>query len=182
MATDTARLPAVEIAPDDGQIARRLEELQQHIDAWLQAVRAVQDELLAGPQPEPSGEPCPSAGDESSAVAPRSLPPAQDDHEPVPLVTGPLLRKRLADAEGDDGQAQQCKGFVPAANPFEVAPESDEDEALLATLDEKTAMTIRVRRRLLNNSKSVRELLEEMRANPSPEPTRTRRWWRFEKP
>ena len=58
----------------------------------------------------------------------------------------------------------------------------EEDEALLAELDEETARQIRVKRRLCNNERSVRELLDELQGEHEPGETRSQqqrnRWWR----
>ncbi len=50
---------------------------------------------------------------------------------------------------------EEPKGAEPEKSPV------DEDEALLASLDPKLAKSIRIKRRLSNGRKSVRELLEE---------------------
>jgi len=60
---------------------------------------------------------------------------------------------------------------------------SEEDEALLAELDEETARLIRVKRRLCNNERSVRELLDELQGEresgePRSQQQQRNRWWR----
>lgn len=79
-------------------------------------------------------------------------------------------------------------GNVPANGPehraetaSDVRPSPEDDEALLAQLDEETASAIRVKRRLSNNQRSVQELLEEIRAEQKPTDGKTQprtQWWR----
>jgi hypothetical protein len=67
-----------------------------------------------------------------------------------------------------------------AAGPSE-SELGEDDEALLAELDEETASAVRVKRRLSNNQRSVRELLEEIRAERKAGDDRARprtQWWR----
>lgn len=57
----------------------------------------------------------------------------------------------------------------------------EEEDALLASLDTETATLIRVKRRLSSTPRSVRELLDEVRAEQSRaegEKKETSRWWR----
>jgi hypothetical protein len=65
-------------------------------------------------------------------------------------------------------------------SPKESSGLTEEDEALLAELDEKTAMLIQVKRRLSNNTRGVRELLEELKAERKRGEGRTKhsQWWR----
>ncbi len=75
---------------------------------------------------------------------------------------------------------------APAAGPESEQPgdesaSAEDDEALLASLDEETASAIRVKRRLSNDKRSVRELLEELQAErPKSKGTTQQRgqWWR----
>lgn len=63
-------------------------------------------------------------------------------------------------------------GGAPATSP--------EDDALLATLDERTAALVRVRRRLSMNTKSFRECLADIqqeRAAPKSEGSKKPSWW-----
>ena len=66
---------------------------------------------------------------------------------------GLFVRKKATNDDAADDAAQD--------EPIDKSKGDDPDEALLATLDEKTAQAIRIKRRLLN--KSVRELLDEMK-------------------
>lgn len=110
-------------------------------------------------------------GKAPTTTAPQSLTPP--DIPAPPKITREML-------EGDDkakDKTSKGKGFAarfkrkgkgkpePQVVDEPVAktqgpPSDDPDEALLATLDEKTAQALRIKRRLLN--KSVRELLDEM--------------------
>ncbi len=74
---------------------------------------------------------------------------------------------------------------TPEALPTSAAPAVDaaaEDELLLSQLDPETANALRVKRRLTGNRKSIRQLLEEMRAGSRPgglpPANKGKRWWR----
>lgn len=73
--------------------------------------------------------------------------------------------------------AAACTEEAPAAVPSQV----EDDEALLASLDEGTAKAIRVMRRLSDTRKSVRQLLAEYETSKShqakDQPTK-RSWWK----
>lgn len=73
-------------------------------------------------------------------------------------LTGRRKRKNAAD---EDANAAANEAFIAKSKAGEKSKSDDPEEALLATLDEKTAQAIRIKRRLLN--KSVRELLDEMK-------------------
>jgi len=111
----------------------------------------------------------------ADAEAPNKQPaptkPKSDTNAP------PKYTREMAQSDTDDSNKKRGKSlgglFVrkkATDNDTETAPKTetsvkskadDPDEALLATLDEKTAQAIRIKRRLLN--KSVRELLDEMK-------------------
>jgi hypothetical protein len=60
-------------------------------------------------------------------------------------------------------------------------PAPEDDEALLAGLDEETAKLIRVKQRLSGGTQSVRELLEQVQTEHDPKldkPQQRSRWWR----
>jgi len=114
------------------------------------------------PKPE---DPNPQPAPESTGQAdPAPMPPritremlAQSD--PAKKTKGRGLAAKIRRAVG--GEQPQDPGETAAA-PVARPVHDDPDEALLATLDEKTAHAIRIKRRLCNNKKSVRELLDEM--------------------
>jgi hypothetical protein len=181
MQTDTAQT-MFDLKPDDGSIARHLEELEERLNAWLRAMSEAQAELAAESQRSAAADVPPSA---DAAPQPDPLPAPEPPVETGPQPVSPLLAPPSSDTPphappepvSETKPDETATHFVPAAEPFETQ-ESDEDEALLASLDEKTAMAIRVRRRLGTN-KSVHELLDEIRENPPGEPDKPRRWWRL---
>lgn len=79
--------------------------------------------------------------------------------------------------------AGSALGHESQAAAAETLPAGDEEEALLATLDERTAALVRIRRRLSMNRKSIRECLaeiqhEERSAGAKPEtPVKKPGWW-----
>ena len=74
------------------------------------------------------------------------------------------LKSLLGKGKESEKAEEELSPPVKAEEPKEAEPEEspvDEDEALLASLDPKLAKSIRIKRRLSNGRKSVRELLEE---------------------
>jgi hypothetical protein len=88
--------------------------------------------------------------------------------QPAPITTGLLVKDRA------DAPPPPAFELEPRAS---AAANESEEEALLATLDTETANWIRVKRRLGGNRRSVRELLDEFRAQrgAQPDKKRTRR-------
>jgi len=76
------------------------------------------------------------------------------------LRLGHLGGKKQAESKGKKG----IRVFEEEETPVPIethTAEDDEDERLLSTLDPQIARKIRIKRRLCNNTKSVRELLAE---------------------
>jgi hypothetical protein len=71
---------------------------------------------------------------------------------------------------------------IPSAPADAPKPAVDEDEALLATLDEETANAIRVMRRMSMGKKTVRELLEKYQKSHASQQAASKpkkqSWWR----
>ncbi len=71
---------------------------------------------------------------------------------------------------------------VPATSAAPAVDAAAEDELLLSQLDPETANALRVKRRLTGNRKSIRQLLDEMRAGSGPgglpPANKGKRWWR----
>jgi hypothetical protein len=81
------------------------------------------------------------------------------------------------------GSGESAREPVDADGTQELPAEPLSDEALLRTLDPETAHAIRVKRRLTQGARSVRELLDEYRAaqaQPQAQSSRPDRrgWWR----
>ncbi|GMU21768.1 MAG: hypothetical protein AMXMBFR13_18570 [Phycisphaerae bacterium] len=115
---------------------------------------------------EQNGEPAnPEPGTDLMVSAPG---PAVLDTTPVAQEPEPAVVAAIEDVTAE-----------ASANAAET-PVEDDDEALLASLDEETAKAIRVMRRLTFEKKKVRELLEEYRqtqAKPTPGEGRKKSWW-----
>lgn len=172
---------------DDGVIERNLAELDARLSTWLAAMREGQAALLsrvgdiaAAPETDPAPEHGPAAADDQ-------------EQSVVPQRGSRLFRRRKGDTcnsgaggpeaghqSGKTGPAPLSPETVPASSEV-AAPQADEDEVLLSSLDPETANAIRVKRRLTSNKKTVRELLDETRAGQTggkEADPRRRRWWR----
>ena len=81
------------------------------------------------------------------------------------------------------GPGESAGGAVDAGGTQELPAEPLSDEKLLQTLDPETANAIRVKRRLTQGTRSVREMLDDYRAaqaQPQAQSSRPERrgWWR----
>lgn len=165
-------------ALDEGQgdIAAALADLDTKLAAWLEAMCESQSAV----SDQTPRESCSISRSETPAgeQAPDGC-AQQDDAMPqggAELFDGPLPTE-VAEAEAEP---------VQSATPVEKAAEPvEDDQALLASLDEDTANAIRVKRRLSNNQRGVREMLEEIRLERAQRgKTRAnamnlrRTWWR----
>ena len=187
--------PAVQVPQDDGAIQRAFEQLDAQMSTWLAAMERAHGALQAEPAREagPADRAVASAPAELVAVQP-AAPPAALEAVPEPEVNaapepvapeaadpgaGSVPRIPAAETRADI-QATPPPG-APVAAPAEAPRSPNDDEALLATLDEETAKAIRVMRRLSMNQKSVRQLLEEYQSGNGGQAAAAadkKSWWR----
>lgn len=180
-----------EIPADDGSIDRAIDELDVRINAWIQAVadaqrvvttlaqRPVPAEAAPPADPPPAkvaapAKPAASASGKTEAAGAKEAkaPPAAAAEKATPasgkaeskkstgLRLGHLGGKKQSESKGKKG----IRVFEEEETPVPIethTAEDDEDERLLSTLDPQIARKIRIKRRLCNNTKSVRELLAE---------------------
>jgi hypothetical protein len=156
-------LQKVRIPKDDGRLNQALAELDSKLAAWSGAIQHTQSSLrdIIRHQPVPPAEESVSARIESIEESPSNAgkeqpAPAATEDSTVPENTG--VCKVSKEPE------------IPAATPAPAASTDSggDDEALLATLDPKTAQRIQVLRRLSGQKKSVRELLETHHMGSAP--------------
>lgn len=164
-ATRDDMLRAAALPPDDGSLDQAVADLDSKLAAWsgaiLRAQTALKDLATARKDDAPVASPeapapvTPSARIDSRPVTKRA---------PVPDVSTPPTPATVpAPAGPSPARVDAPAPAAPVPNP---APA--EDEALLASLDPETVRKIQVLRRLSNNKKSVRELLEKVQSTPSP--------------
>lgn len=178
----------------DEALAGMLTELDARLREWLSAMRAGQAVVVAGlTQADESDTGGDQAGDAASEIpssGQNAAPSAADsetkgapdiDTQPQAVVR-PGRGKGMFQTPPPVGAPE--RPVVPKPDDVK-APDSsssaEEDEALLAQLDEKTAMLIQVKRRLSNNTRGVRELIEELQAERKRGEGRTKQhsqWWR----
>jgi hypothetical protein len=176
----TERDILVEIPRDDGGIGEALADLQTRIAAWTQAIGQVHNSLTAAvtraaeaPAPAeapkvvelpPSNRPAAAtAGKRPASAAPAPVSKTGEAAPSEPKLRPSKIKKLIGSKGGTTNPADLDRfAFKEETPPEPQQPATvDEDEALLASLDPKKAREIRIKRRLCNNKKSVRELLEE---------------------
>ena len=205
MNADTVKIELAALRDGDAAIADALAAVQTKQDLWLSAMRAGQAAILAGLTPaDAAGKPVETARPNSKPRPPATpvqglgtdsprppVTPEDDLHESVPVSAQPD-REPEPSAPGDRDSGMfwtvtSAAGVEPDQPPPAGDAEADEppgpedDEALLAGLDEETAKLIRVKQRLSGGRQSVRELLKQVRTEHKPkldQPQQRNRWWR----
>jgi hypothetical protein len=81
-----------------------------------------------------------------------------------------------APGDGSTAAALSLPDQIEESDDIEQEP-ADEDQALLESLDEKMAESIRVQFRLFDGRKSIRELIDAYEETPE-EPQKSKSWWR----
>ncbi len=156
-----------QLSADDGDIRQALEVLEDNLGAWFEAYSTLAE-------PEPAVE------------------------QPIEPATpkGLLIRDEALEAETESESELQTEAeaeqpAIPAAPVEDIEQEStvedteadrrrEEDESLLSTLDPEVATAIRIKRRLGDRTRSVRELLDEyeQEQEASKKESQRKRWWR----
>ena len=143
------------------QVDQQLADLDEKLAQWLAAMQAGQDAMIAGVRELPVAE---------VAAPPPPQPAPEPDPEPEPVAM-------FAVNETPEASAPETADTTAAPQADADGTEED-DEALLAELDEETATQVRVRRRLTGRRRSIRELIEEVQAEKANEPeTKKSSWW-----
>lgn len=159
--------PVEVLPPDDGSIERGLAELDARLAAWLAAFKRAMSMLPGG------GAASGSAAALSEAIAAKAkAEPARSKVLDQATVEAAAARRKTIEATPAPRRGEETAG-----------PVVDEDETLLAALDPEVRKQVHIRRRMSNNGKSIRELIEEVRsAKPAAEISKTksntrRKWW-----
>ncbi|MBI5863610.1 MAG: hypothetical protein HZB38_03695 [Planctomycetes bacterium] len=143
------------IRADEAAIREALDGTAASLDQWLGEMNQVHD-LLA------------------RAVA-------AVDKGRKPLISGPAPAPAATGHETAlfTGNARIGKPVEEQAAPS--ATSAEEDAALLASLDPETAEAVQLRRRLFGARKSLREIVDEVRADKKPAapnpPQQKKGWW-----
>lgn len=176
MDTTGPDISILEVPRDDGTIHRAIDDLEQKINAWVDAVadaqriveKLAQVELRSAVSPTASPADADPAPQAARPVAEATAPAAsvaetsvKDDGKKKGLRLDHLTNKPPAKPSPKKGITVYEDVEVEVAAPKTPQDTTEEDEALLATLDPKLAKQIRIRRRLGNGKKSVRQLLDE---------------------
>jgi hypothetical protein len=163
------------------------DESRELLDAESDAPEFVKSDGTAANDTEETGEQ--DRTDDAVAFdSPSGTQTVVTDRESTEVEQSPAVEKAPASKRVTRG-IQPGPGFVapepPLANEEPASANqqgSEEDEALLATLDEKTVKALRVMRRLSVIKKSMKELLAEYQAeqanvSETPSPARGS-WWK----
>jgi hypothetical protein len=183
------------LPPEDDRIDQALRELDAKLDAWAQTILDTEAGLKALSSSTSSGE----SGEVAIADDAKSN-ITENEIETQPLAENTLLNDAApekAEPEIVDeiplnlekpSEPQQPMAQSPlimesvAAEPVESDSTKEEDEALLATLDPDTLKKIQVLRRLTSKKRSVRELIEQVKASasgaPAPVENKKKSFWR----
>lgn len=186
MIEGAADISDVLLPPEDGAVARALGELEAKVSRWTAAVAQVhtalaqQVERLAAT--ESTGQVAGSIPDEAAESSDEFndlLQSAEGDGyqtqafiEPSESVAVEEVGRDVAESAAASPEFSDRHESLAVEDQEEASV--DEDEALLQTLDEKMADAIRVRYRLFNGRKSIRDLIDEYE-EPREEPQKT--WW-----
>lgn len=161
MDTTTVDKRIAALRADDSLIEGHLAELDTKLATWMAAMREGLAAMREGLKRVAS------ASEAGPGPAPAAL-PQRVERLGFAAETG--MAPEQAAVVGSD-QARSRAAATP-----------EDDETLLKSLDEDTANAIRVKRRLIGEKRTVRELLEEIRsARPAVReagPNRKRRWRR----
>ena len=153
---------------DDSLIAQALSDLDTTLATWLTVMLEGQTAMLA--QVRRNDSPADAPTIERSGTV--DSPPKRPDSPGSRLFQGSASSTANLEHEPPTSETPDNTTVIP-----------DDDEGLMASLDMETANVIRVKRRLSNNTKSVRELLDELGIEQSPSKganPRRSRWWRKE--
>ncbi len=168
------------LPPKDGVMGRALADLETKLTAWTTAVADVQAELAAQEARIAGAGPTIGGGGQGGAAEPCATPQAvqgsslHSGEPPTPFTAAmeyaepddpevaakiEVLRKAMgtgATVAEDEAVAEETGGPDSVTSGCE---SSDEDEAILASLEPAMANGIRARRQSPGNQKSVRELI-----------------------
>ena len=176
----------VELPVDDGVIERALTELDAKLSTWLDAMRAAARTRCepasavaeVAPAPDVTPEPAARAVEPEEPVAPEAeVAPDGPAGEVAPEASEAVAPAATRLMQGTRPAPVDEPPVTAGAEPVS----AEEDEALLASLDEKTRAAVLIRRRLYGKTKSVRELLDDISrlglAQDESKP-QSKRWWR----
>ena len=120
--------------------------------------------------------------EEADASVEESGPPiseevaAPESAQPATESPGGMFKKPRVEADAEAPTEEE-----PASTEAVKPGSPEDDETLLATLDEQTLAAIRVKRRLHGSKRSVREILEELQKEKpaaKEKPQQRKSWWR----
>jgi len=198
MGADTIEKQLGALREGDETIAGALSELDAKLTEWLSALRAGQVAVVTGLEPPgaDAAQTVPGGAAASEAASTGAGAPSESEVAGQPgagartrrgsgMFDTPVRVGGGEESGNCNGQSGKDDGTGAGAGQIAAGPSElglgEDDEALLAELDEETATAIRVKRRLSNNQRSVRELLEEIRAERKAADDQGRprtQWWR----
>jgi len=175
-----AEIPQVPLPFDDKAIEHALTELDAKVAAWSETIMAAEATIReAGARQSTISKT--GLVDEQEGVAEPRVIDAVDAPigDRVDLTRTTVSDTSPADADRAEGEEDMSAGAGMDVEQADVT--EDDDESLLARLDEQTAKRIRIMRRVNKDKKTVRQLLEIHRMRTPVEASsksEKRSWWR----
>ncbi|UCD30031.1 MAG: hypothetical protein JSV03_06025 [Planctomycetota bacterium] len=148
---------SLDIPKDNSSIEQALADLDSKLASWTATV--CESQLLQEQTSEPQEQLIESPDQQTESDV-----PIDESTPPTPATTEDLSNDDLAVSESEVEQEAVSSSIdteEQKEESLESAPDQDDDEEILDSLDEDTAKRIRVLRRITNGKKSVRELLQE---------------------
>jgi hypothetical protein len=165
MSKDIAQILAA-IPTRDEAICRALEDIEQKFAAWASAVgecdyapsasgNGAASHAVERAQPNTSvTKPETDVASEDANTRVESTPSATHDEPSAEM-------SESSETEVDDGAGYEVAEFEPQETPVARHQSPDDDEGVLVGLSPESAKAIKVQWRLLEGSKSLRQLVEE---------------------
>jgi hypothetical protein len=180
----------------DDKIDQALLELDAKLDAWAQMILSTQASLKNLASSVETQEPDKDAGDNDYAIdsvevtsneTNVEIQPATIEAQPEAAVPEDSHSENESPLDVDDVKEPESASMLEpavAAEPRELEESNKEDdEALLATLEPEMVKKIQMLRRLTSKKRSIRELIEQVKASSSgesaPATTKKKSFWRL---
>ena len=186
MSADSVNQRLETLREGDQAIVYALSELDTRLAAWVTAMEQGQSLIARGLELKSAGVAveaevsAPVVAELVEAASSAAEPETAEREEDVAAVEFEESASGMFQVPKRDHTATESAENEAGAELGEFGVE--DDETLLAQLDEETAKIIRVKRRLCNNQRSVRELLVEYQREERPakgQAQQRKQWWRL---
>lgn len=168
-----------QISVEDTEIRQALAELEEKLAVWFEAYSSLAESAPGIELPTEPEAPSESAAPKGLLVRDVDSEPAIESADPEQSETEQAEHEQAPQPMADS-EHQGTAGGDSGKPGEEEQQQREDDEELLSTLDPEVATSIRVKRRLGNNTRSIRELLDEyeQEQGTGKGQPRRKRWWR----